>query len=65
MGFRAEVKDFQPFYTFNPKFIDNLRIGAEIIQEAVKTDIEKNERLARAKKEEKSATEAVKRKVSR
>ncbi|KAF7352763.1 PUB domain-containing protein [Mycena venus] len=30
LGFYPEVKDFQPYYTFNPRKKDNLRIGAEI-----------------------------------
>lgn len=64
MGFRAEVRDFQPYYTFNPKFIDHLRIGAEIIHEAVKVDTERRERMERAKKEEKAAADAVKHNVS-
>jgi phage host-nuclease inhibitor protein Gam len=57
------VVDFQPLYTFNKRHIDDLRIGTDILREAVKLDTEKNDRLTRARAEEKAAQEAVKRNV--
>jgi hypothetical protein len=44
--------------------MDNLRIGAEILREAVNLGSEKEERAARSKKEEKAAADAVAEKVS-
>jgi hypothetical protein len=63
MGFQPEVREFQPFYTWNPAFANKLRIGAEIIREAFKLDTEKRQRTERAQKEQKAAEAAVKRNV--
>ncbi|KAH9965740.1 hypothetical protein BC827DRAFT_1179494 [Russula dissimulans] len=35
MGFRPEVDRFQPYYTFNKKYMTELRIGAAILHEAI------------------------------
>jgi len=37
MGFRAEVENFQPYYSFvaSPRNQDNLRIGASVLKETV------------------------------
>jgi hypothetical protein len=64
MGFRARVADFQPYYTFEPHFMDQLRIGAAILREAVAVETAKTERIARARAEEKAAAESVKRNVA-
>ncbi|KAH8988575.1 hypothetical protein EDB92DRAFT_1871298 [Lactarius akahatsu] len=37
MGFRPEVDQFQPYYTFNGKHLPDLRIGAAILREALQT----------------------------
>lgn len=37
MGFRPEVDHFQPYYTFNKKYMTELRIGAAILHEAIQT----------------------------
>jgi hypothetical protein len=63
LGFQPEVKDFQPFYTWNPKFKDDLRIGVNMLREAVILDTEKRERAESARKVEKAAADAVKRNV--
>lgn len=59
MGFRAEVKNFQPYYVFNPRKLHDLQIGAAILKEALNRQSEKDERASRAKQEEKEATEAA------
>ncbi|KAG9218911.1 hypothetical protein CCMSSC00406_0000975 [Pleurotus cornucopiae] len=59
MGFRAEVKNFQPYYVFNPRKLHDLQIGAAILKEALDRQSEKDERASRAKQEEKEATEAA------
>lgn len=64
MGFRAEVKNFQPYYVFNPRKLHDLQIGAAILKEALDRQSEKDERASRAKQEEKEATEAALLKVS-
>lgn len=64
MGFRAKVIDFQPYYVFQPQFMDQLRIGAAILHETVAVHTEKNERMARARAEEKAAAEAAKRNIA-
>ncbi|KAH9045213.1 hypothetical protein EDB85DRAFT_1905369 [Lactarius pseudohatsudake] len=37
MGFRPEVDQFQPYYTFNGKHLPDLRIAAAILREALQT----------------------------
>ncbi|KAF4575062.1 hypothetical protein EYR36_006418 [Pleurotus pulmonarius] len=59
MGFRAEVKNFQPYYVFNPRKLEDLQIGAAILKEALDRQSEKEERASRAKQEEKEAAEAA------
>ncbi|KAJ7047338.1 hypothetical protein C8F04DRAFT_1058469 [Mycena alexandri] len=65
LGFNPEVTDFQPYYTFHPtsKRMHTLRIGAEMLQEAVSLGSEKEARMAQAKKEEKAAADAVAEKI--
>ncbi|KAI6119315.1 hypothetical protein EDD16DRAFT_935552 [Pisolithus croceorrhizus] len=43
LGFRAEVKDFQPYYVFNPRHVADLRIGAAILAEAIDLEEKKQE----------------------
>jgi len=63
LGFRPEVKNFQPYYTFNPRFMDDLKIGAAILQHFVQLETEREERAALAKKSEKAVAEAAAEKV--
>jgi len=45
LGFRAEVANFQPFYSFSPtpKNMNNLRIGAAVLKEALDRNAQKVE----------------------
>lgn len=54
MGFRADVQDFQPYYVFDPSCSKELRIGAEVVREALTRETEKEERVQKYRKEEKS-----------
>jgi len=63
LGFSPEVVDFQPFYTFNPRRMDNLRIGAEMLRETVALMSDKEARAAQSKKEEKAAADAAAEKI--
>ncbi|KAJ6539379.1 hypothetical protein B0H19DRAFT_1178767 [Mycena capillaripes] len=63
LGFDPEVRNFQPFYAFNPRRIQNLRIGAEMIREALAAVEEKETRAAQARKEEKAVAEAAAEKI--
>ncbi|KAK0453681.1 hypothetical protein EV421DRAFT_1765788 [Armillaria borealis] len=63
LGFRPEVKNFQPFYIFNPRHMESLSIGSAILKEAFDLETEKQERAARAKKEEKAVAAAAANKV--
>jgi hypothetical protein len=49
-----KVKDFQPYYTFNPRYMDDLRVGAKILRDCIDLENEKAERAARAKANEKA-----------
>ncbi|KAF9457014.1 hypothetical protein BDZ94DRAFT_1274273 [Collybia nuda] len=53
LGFRPEVQNFQPYYTFNPRRMDDLRTGTAILREFVKLEAEKAERAARSKVDQK------------
>jgi hypothetical protein len=55
----------QPYYTFNPKRMDDLRVGAAIIREAFDLESEKLGRAQRAREEEKAARAAATEKVRR
>ncbi|EGO01926.1 hypothetical protein SERLA73DRAFT_132602 [Serpula lacrymans var. lacrymans S7.3] len=59
LGFRPDVKEFQPIYVFNPRKMAELRMGAAILREAVDLESQKQERAQRSKKEEKAAIEAA------
>jgi hypothetical protein len=53
------VKNFQPFYTYNPRRIEDLRLGAAILREFVDLESEKAERAARSKVDHKATTVAI------
>ncbi|KAJ7682770.1 hypothetical protein DFH06DRAFT_1464410 [Mycena polygramma] len=61
LGFYPEVKDFQPYYIFNPRKMQHLRIGADMLREAV--SLGEETRAAQAKKEEKALAEAAAEKI--
>ncbi|KAF8974533.1 hypothetical protein BDZ97DRAFT_1774075 [Flammula alnicola] len=63
LGFKPEVKNFQPYYTFHRRHLEDLRIGATILQEYITLETEKEERVARAKKSEKAAHDDAAEKV--
>ncbi|KAJ7590985.1 hypothetical protein C8J56DRAFT_549192 [Mycena floridula] len=63
LGFRPEVVKFQPWYTFNPRRIEDLRIGTVILQEALTLEREKQERASRSKVDEKAVAQAIAEKV--
>ncbi|KAJ7276434.1 hypothetical protein B0H12DRAFT_1085423 [Mycena haematopus] len=63
LGFYPEVKDFQPYYTFNPRKKDSLRIGAEILRAQLDLLTDKEVRAAQAKKEEKAVAAAAAEKI--
>jgi len=63
LGFRPEVQNFQPFYTFNRRHMEDLRIGNSILADYIDLETEKQERAARSKKNEKASIEAAAEKV--
>ena len=58
MGFDPQVEEYQPLYVFNPKRLGDLRIGAEILKEALERELTKEERAERAKQQEKAVAAA-------
>ncbi|KAF9567320.1 hypothetical protein CPC08DRAFT_814195 [Agrocybe pediades] len=63
LGFRPEVINFQPYYTFQRQHEESLRIGAVILKEYLDVENEKQERAERSKKNEKAAKEEAALKV--
>jgi len=59
LGFRPEVKDFQPYYVFHRRHMDDLRIGAAILKEYIDVETSKQERAERSKQNEKAARDAA------
>ena len=51
--------DFQPYYVWNPRHLEDLRVGSAIIKEALEREMVREERAARQKAEEKAAHEAA------
>ncbi|KZW04012.1 hypothetical protein EXIGLDRAFT_827948 [Exidia glandulosa HHB12029] len=64
LGFRATVRDFQPYYEWNPKYTDQLRIGADMIREDLerqdKQKVYSQRNLGAEKQAAKEAAEKVK-----
>lgn len=54
-----QVEDFQPYYRFNPRKMTDLRVGTAILKDALDLEVEKQERLERAKREEKAVAQAA------
>ncbi|KAG1768214.1 hypothetical protein EDD22DRAFT_873410 [Suillus occidentalis] len=63
MGFRPEVKDFQPLYVWNERKGEELRLGAQILQETRALAEQKSVRSQKNAAEAKAATEAATRNV--
>ncbi|KAG0709668.1 hypothetical protein DFH29DRAFT_885280 [Suillus ampliporus] len=63
MGFRPEVKEFQPLYVWNERRSEELRLGAQILQETIDLAEQKSARSQRNAAEAKVATEAATRNV--
>jgi len=63
LGFRPEVIDFQPYYIFNKSRWNDLLIGHAVLKEFEERESEKEQRLAKARAEEKAAIEAQKEKT--
>jgi hypothetical protein len=59
----CQVVDFQPYYSFNPRRMEDLRLGAAILQEALSREAEKDRRANVSKVSEKAVAEAVAQKV--
>jgi len=59
LGFRPEVKSFQPYYKFNSRHMNDLEIGAFILREFLKLEDEKAERATRSKVDQKAVAAAV------
>ncbi|RDB22703.1 hypothetical protein Hypma_010143 [Hypsizygus marmoreus] len=59
LGFRPEVKDFQPYYTFNPRHMKDLQMGTAILHEFVDLEHERAERAARSMVDQKAVAEAI------
>lgn len=66
MGFRAEVQDFQPIYIFKPtpQKMNSLRLGIEILEEAMAIAAEKEGRIKAAAVGSKGEVERRKQMVS-
>lgn len=65
LGFRAEVVHFQPYYSFHstPKNMDNLRIGASVLKEAVDRINQKHEQAKLNKVDPKAVQKQIAQKV--
>ncbi|KAI0750812.1 hypothetical protein C8Q80DRAFT_1154022 [Daedaleopsis nitida] len=63
LGFHPEIDNFQPYYAWRKRHMNDLRIGAAIIKEALDREVVKEDREARRKAEEKAAKEAAVAKV--
>ncbi|KAG5722273.1 hypothetical protein E4T56_gene10012 [Termitomyces sp. T112] len=59
LGFRPEVKNFQPYYTFNSRHMDDLRTGTAILKEFVDLENQRAERAARSKVDQKAVAAAL------
>ena len=59
----VQVENFQPFYIFNKRFMNDMKIGNAIIKEFLGLEDTKTEHQERARREEKAARDAAKDKV--
>ncbi|KAI0719546.1 hypothetical protein C8T65DRAFT_635723 [Cerioporus squamosus] len=63
LGFHPEVDNFQPFYIWHKRHMNDLKIGAAMIKEALDRENVKEVQAQRRKEEEKAAQEAAKAKI--
>ncbi|KAI0335476.1 hypothetical protein GY45DRAFT_1240298 [Cubamyces sp. BRFM 1775] len=63
LGFHPQVENFQPYYVFNPRYREDLEIGAAMIKEALERELVKEDREQRRRAEEKAVHEAAVAKV--
>jgi hypothetical protein len=63
MGFRPEVKDFQPLYVWNERKSEELHLGAQILQETIALAEQKAARSQKNAAEAKAANEAATRRA--
>ncbi|OSD04259.1 hypothetical protein PYCCODRAFT_1433642 [Trametes coccinea BRFM310] len=63
LGFNPHIENFQPFYVFNTRRMEDLKIGAAMIKEALDRELVKEDREQRRSAEEKAAHEAAVAKV--
>ncbi|KAI1786541.1 hypothetical protein LXA43DRAFT_897752 [Ganoderma leucocontextum] len=63
IGFAPQVENFQPFYVFHKRRMNDLKVGTAMIKEALDRELPKEEHAARKRAEEKAAHEAAVAKV--
>lgn len=65
LGFEPEVEqaDWQPYYTFNKRYMSDLKVGLLMINEALERELPKKAREERALEEASAADEAAKEKA--
>ncbi|KAG6861583.1 hypothetical protein C0995_014490 [Termitomyces sp. Mi166 len=59
LGFRPEVKNFQPYYIFSPRHTNDLRTGTAILREFVDLENQRAERAAHSKVDQKAVAATV------
>jgi hypothetical protein len=62
--FVSKVKDLQPYYVFNPRYLTDAQIGHEMLKEAFDLETEKQNRADQAKREAEAARVTAARNVS-
>lgn len=63
MGFEPEVREFVPYYVHNPRRMEELKVGAAILEEVLQLENEKVEREDASKRDAKIVAEAASLKV--
>ena len=59
----GKVENFQPIYAFNPRHLEDLRIGNMVLKDRLKVESEKIQRTSHSKETEKERREALVRNV--
>jgi len=59
LGFQSVTQNFQPTYAFNPRHIEDMRVGNAILKERLDLEEEKDKRSTVRKETEKERREAV------
>ena len=55
----SQVHNFQPYYTFHRKHMEDLQMGASILKEYIALETQKQDRAVTARKNEKAAHDAA------